>query len=83
MISPVFEASWRDGTVTRMSVHQEGKKPDLGRAVRLSAHAYDSRHRGMGKAKIIATAHFEINGEVIASYENLKPGDYPTPPHNG
>jgi hypothetical protein len=75
MQSPVFEAKWSDGTVTRMSVWcKDGL--DLGRAVRLSWHAYDSRHKGNGKATIITTAHFERDGVTLETYKNLKPGDY-------
>jgi hypothetical protein len=75
MQSPVFQAEWNDGTVTRMSVRCDAKL-DLGRAVRLSWHAYDSRHKGEGKATVIANAHFERNGSTLETYENLKPGDY-------
>jgi hypothetical protein len=42
----VFQAKWSDGVVTRMSVFCGEGKLDLGRAVRLSWHAYDSRTKG-------------------------------------
>jgi hypothetical protein len=66
--SPTFVATFNDGTQTRMTVwhHPERKTLDLDRGIRLAQHAYRSRK---GKAPpLIIAAHFERDGEILASY---------------
>jgi hypothetical protein len=74
--SPVFQAKWSDGVVTRMSVFCREGKLDLGRAVRLSWHAYDSRTKGKGTAKLIVAGQFESEGEVLQTYQNIDPCEH-------
>jgi hypothetical protein len=76
MQSPVFQAKWSDGVVTRMNVFCGEGGLDLGRAVRLSWHAYDSRTKGKGTAKLIVAGQFESEGEVLQTYENIDPCEH-------
>jgi hypothetical protein len=77
MESPVFQAKWSDGVVTRMNVFCGEGELDLGRAVRLSWHAYDSRTKGKGTAKLIVDGQFETReGEVLRTYENIDPCEH-------
>jgi hypothetical protein len=57
--SPTFVATFADGEITRMTVHQ-GRDDglDVGRGVRLARHAYCSRKR-VEKAAPIARAQYE------------------------
>jgi hypothetical protein len=50
-VGPTFVAQWSDGIVTRMSIYTHDEKPDIGRAVRVSKAAYDSRTKGNGLAR--------------------------------
>jgi hypothetical protein len=72
----VFQAKWSDGVVTRMSVFCGEGKLDLGRAVRLSWHAYDSRTKGKGTAKLIVAGQFESDGEVLQTYQTIDPCEH-------
>lgn len=65
--SPTFVATFADGEVTRMTTFQSGKTLDLGRGVRLARAAYDSRMKK--KSPPIVRAHYERDGETLASYE--------------
>lgn len=66
-VGPTFVANWSDGIVTRMSIHTSDEKPDLGRALRVSAAAHDSRTKGLSFAQI-TSGHFERAGKVLHSY---------------
>jgi len=66
--SPTFVATFADGEVTRMTTFQPaGKTLNLGRGVRLARAAYDSRMKK--KSPPIVRAHYERDGETLASYE--------------
>jgi len=57
--SPIFVATFADGEITQMTVHQSRDSGlDVGRGVRLAQHAYCSRKR-VGKAAPIARAQYE------------------------
>ena len=66
--SPVFVATFSDDTQTRMTVWHapEHKTPNLDRGIRLAQQAYRSR-KGQEPPLIVA-AHFERDGEILASY---------------
>ena len=66
--SPVFVATFSDDTQTRMTVWHdpERKTLNLDRGIRLAGHAYRSR-TGKKPPPIVA-AHFERDGEILASY---------------
>jgi hypothetical protein len=66
--SPVFIATFNDGTQTRMTIWHdpEHKSLNLDRGIRLAQLAYRSR-RGQEPPPIVA-AHFECDGEILASY---------------
>jgi hypothetical protein len=66
--SPVFVATFDDGTQTRMTVwhDSECKALNLDRGIRLAQHAYRSR-KGQEPPLIVA-GRFECNGEILASY---------------
>jgi hypothetical protein len=66
--SPVFVATFADGTETRMSVFHdlEHKTLNLDRGIRLAQHAYRSRKQQ--EPPLIVAAHFERDGEILASY---------------
>jgi hypothetical protein len=66
--SPVFIATFNDGTQTRMTVwhHPEHKALNLDRGIRLAQHAYRSR-KGQEPPLIVA-GRFERDGEILASY---------------
>jgi hypothetical protein len=68
----VFQAEWSDGITTRMSVFCDGGEPDLGRAVRVSRAAYESRTKGNGLAEQIIAGHFERDGLVLRRYQNIE-----------
>jgi hypothetical protein len=74
--SPVFQAEWSDNITTRMSTYCPDDELNLARAVRLSAHAHDSRTKGRSPDARIVKGHFERNGEVLQRYENIDPRDY-------
>jgi hypothetical protein len=66
---PVFEATWSDGTQTRMSIYAWLDNLNVNRAAAVSRAAYSSRHR-VPMPEIVATiteAHFEKDGAIIAS----------------
>jgi len=65
--APIFVATFADGEVTRMTTFQSGKTLDLGRGARLARAAYDSRMKK--KSPPIVRAHYERDGETLASYE--------------
>jgi hypothetical protein len=72
--SPTFVATFDDGEITRMTVHQRCvDELDVGRGVRLARHAYNSRKRNSRKRTAtpppIKAAHYE-NGEhlVLRTY---------------
>jgi len=83
MIGPTFQAIWPDGTKTRMTVHCDDEKLDLGRGVRLSWAAYQSRTKGKGRDIRIKEGHFERDGMVFQTYENLYVGDHGINPLEG
>jgi hypothetical protein len=66
--SPIFVATFNDGTKTRMTVWHdpERKTLNLDRGIRLAQHAYRSR-KGQ-EPPLIVTAQFERDGEILASY---------------
>jgi hypothetical protein len=66
--SPVFVATFNDGTQTRMTVWHdpECKTLNLDRGIRLAQHAYRSR-KGREPPLIVA-AQFERNDEILVSY---------------
>jgi hypothetical protein len=66
--SPVFVATFSNGTQTRMTVWHdpEYKTLNLGRGIRLAQHAYRSR-RGQEPPRIVA-ARFECDGKILADY---------------
>ena len=66
--SPVFVATFNDGTQTRMTVWHdpEHKTLNLDRGIRLAQHAY--RSRKSQEPPLIVAAHFECNREILASY---------------
>jgi hypothetical protein len=66
--SPVFVATFNDGTQTRMTVWHdpECKTLNLDRGIRLAQHAYRSR-KGQEPPLIVA-AQFERDGEILVSY---------------
>lgn len=66
-VGPTFVANWSDGVVTRMSIHTNDMRPDVGRAVRVSAAAYDSRTKGLGVARL-ESGSFERGGKVLHTY---------------
>lgn len=69
MSSPTFVATFADGTTTRMTTFCEGGKLDLGRGVRLSQAAYESRTKQQPPA--MTAGHFEtppIAAVVLQSY---------------
>ena len=57
MSSPTFVAMFADGTITRMTTYRPGGKLDLGRGVRLSRAAYESRKKQPPPA--LTSGHFE------------------------
>jgi hypothetical protein len=67
MSSPTFVATFADGTTTRMTTFCEGGKLDLGRGVRLSQAAYESRRKQQPPA--MTAGHFETppNGDGRAA----------------
>ena len=70
MGSPTFVATFNNGQVTRMTVHQSRDDGlDIGRGVRLAQHAYCSSMR-VEKAAPIARAQYEDHetGAVLKTY---------------
>ena len=67
-VGPTFEARWSDGIITRMSIYTTDENLDVGRAVRVSAAAYDSRTKGLGLARL-ESGHFDRAGQIIKTYE--------------
>jgi hypothetical protein len=72
---PTFVAAFADGEVTRMTVFTSLTNLDVGRGLRLSQAAYEARARRLGRllhptAPPIVRAHFERDGEVLATYDN-------------
>jgi hypothetical protein len=67
MSSPTFVATFADGTVTRMTTHCADGRLDLGRGVRLSQAAYESRRKQQPPA--MTAGHFETppNGDGRAA----------------
>jgi hypothetical protein len=57
MSSPTFVATFTDGTITRMTTNCSERKLDLGRGVRLSQAAYQSRMKQQPPA--MTAGHFE------------------------
>ena len=66
-VGPTFVALWSDGVFTRMSIHTHAEKPDVGRAVRVSKAAYDSRTKGLGFATI-SCGWFERHGSMVGAH---------------
>jgi hypothetical protein len=66
--SPVFVATFSDGTQTRMTVWHdpEHKGLNLDRGIRLAQHAYRSRMKQ--EPPLIIAGRFERDGEILASY---------------
>src|SRR5215472_10469673 len=64
MSSPTFVAHFADGQITRMTTYASLAKLDMGRGVRLSRAAYQSRMKQAAPA--IVEAHFERNDEVLS-----------------
>src|SRR5262245_31910205 len=66
--SPTFVATFSDGTETRMTIWHsvEHKTLNLNRGIRLAQHAYRSRRQQ--EPPLIVAAHFERDGEILASY---------------
>jgi len=75
-VGPTFVANWNDGVVTRMSIHTRDENPDLGRAVRVSRAAYESRTKGRGIAKVIVDGYFTRDGELIHKYDEIFVDDF-------
>jgi hypothetical protein len=65
--SPAFVAKFADGEVTRMTTYCRPDKPDVGRGVRLSKWAYQSRTKR--EPPTIVEASFELNGKTLATYD--------------
>jgi hypothetical protein len=65
--SPSFVAIFEDGTQTRMGVFTSLEKLDVGRAVRLSRHAY--RQRKKTEPPPMTEGCFERDGETLQSYD--------------
>jgi hypothetical protein len=65
--SPTFVATFADGTVTRMTTNCSDSRLDLGRGVRLSQAAYQSRRKQ--QAPVMTAGHFETppNGDGRAA----------------
>jgi hypothetical protein len=84
----VFQAIWDDGQKTRMSVfcesdpqslgplHDHGALLNLGRAVRVSWAAYQSRTKGQGRSYLIKQGQFERNGLVLEKCEDINICDH-------
>jgi len=88
-VGPTIQATFADGTVTRMSVFTSLEKLDWDRGVRLSIAAYQSRWRARERKQrpywaipvaptppAIISAHFERDGKVLAQYENPTDGNH-------
>jgi hypothetical protein len=76
MVGPTFHAVWPDGTVTRMTTHCDDQKLDVGRGVRLSWAAYQSRTKGRGLDLHIKHAQFERDKKVLQTYTDLDITEY-------
>lgn len=72
---PTFVATFADGQVTRMSTYTSLAKLDVDRALRLSRHAYASRHHfpiwedAEAGCPPISEGYFEQDGEILAMYD--------------
>jgi len=80
LVGPTFQAIWQDGTVTRMTTHCDDEKLDLGRGVRLSWYAYQSRHKGHGKDTKIREARFERDKKILQTYSDVDVTDHGVDP---
>ncbi len=65
--SPTFIAKFADGEVTRMTTHCSFDKLNVGRGVRLSQWAYQSRMKCEPPA--IIEASFVIKNKMLATYD--------------
>jgi hypothetical protein len=65
--SPVFEARFADGTITRMTVCTSLTRLDLSRAIKLSVAAYESRTGNLAVA-IVAGRFEAAGGTVLREY---------------
>jgi hypothetical protein len=69
--SPVFIGTFEDGVTVRMTTFCESdKKLDVARGVILARHAYTQR-TGQ-RAPTLVKAHFEREGQVLATYNAIE-----------
>jgi transcriptional regulator with XRE-family HTH domain len=71
---PTFVARFSDGEITRMSTFTPLENLDVGRGLRLARAAYEARARRSGGRlppvpPPIVHAHFERDGETLATYD--------------
>jgi hypothetical protein len=76
--SPTFVATFSDGEITQMTTHCADGKLDLGRGVRLSRAAYESRKKKPPPPMI--AGHFEMppnsNGGAAVILQTYAPDDF-------
>jgi len=66
LLGATFVAEFADGTTTRMSLFTARDKLDWTRGERLSIAAYQSRFQTHEAPPAIVSAHFELDGKVLA-----------------